>query len=92
MSEVEAEETGKIRGSVSIPIVNARKVYSPEAGRKVVEAEPVDPAEWLAQVAKRFPNKQAKLLVLGSGGARSLTLEALQALDDAGYPNLVKLK
>jgi hypothetical protein len=91
-SEAEVEDSGKVRGSVNVSMVRARKVYSPEAQKKLVASEPVDPEDWIAQVAKRFPNRGTPLLVGGSADGRHLVLEALQALEDKGYTNIVKLK
>lgn len=43
------------------------------------------------QIAKRFPDKSAKILVACSDG-RSYSMEALETLDEMGYTNLVGLK
>lgn len=43
------------------------------------------------QIAKRFPDKAAKILVACSDG-RSYSMEALETLDEMGYTNLVGLK
>lgn len=43
------------------------------------------------QVQKRFPNKEAKLLVACSNGTK-YSLDVLETLDGAGYVNLVGLK
>ena len=43
------------------------------------------------QVEKKFPNKEAKLIVADSDG-RTYAIEALEALDEAGYVNMVGLK
>lgn len=42
-------------------------------------------------VEKKFPNKEAKLLV-GCSNGRQYSIDALVALDEAGYVNLVGLK
>lgn len=45
----------------------------------------------LLQVQKRFPSKEAKLIVACSNG-RQYSIDALEALDEAGYTNLVGLR
>ena len=43
------------------------------------------------QVQRRFPDKGAKLLVACSNG-RQYSIDALEALDEAGYTNIVGLR
>lgn len=43
------------------------------------------------QIQRRFPNREAKLLVACSNGTK-YSLDALEALDEAGYHNIVGLK
>jgi len=87
---IELEEVGKVRGSVNIGIKNARRKYSTEKGKKILEKS--DNPDFVAQVEKRFPNKdEAKLLIACSDG-RKYSMDALIALDEAGYQNLVGLK
>ena len=45
---------------------------------------------WL-QVEKRFPDKETPLLV-GCSNGRAYSMDALEALDEAGYYNLAGLK
>lgn len=40
---------------------------------------------------KRFPDKEAKLLI-GCSNGRAYSMDALEALDDAGYTNLAGLR
>lgn len=44
-----------------------------------------------AQVKKRFPGTETKLLVACNNG-RTYTMDALMALDEEGYTNIVGLK
>lgn len=44
-----------------------------------------------SQVQRKFPNKEAKLLVSCSNG-RQYSIDALEALDEAGYTNIVGLR
>ena len=37
---LEYEEAGRVKGSVNIPIMNARRVWDPEQKKKVIEREP----------------------------------------------------
>lgn len=43
------------------------------------------------QVEKRFPDKEAKLLI-GCSNGRTYSMDALEALDEAGYTNLAGLR
>lgn len=43
------------------------------------------------QVQRKFPNKDAKLLVACANGSQ-YSIDALEALDEAGYTNLVGLR
>ena len=43
------------------------------------------------QVEKRFPDKEAKLMIACSNGTQ-YSISALEALDEAGYINLIGLK
>lgn len=43
------------------------------------------------QIEKKFPNKEAPIIV-GCRDGRTYAMEALEALDEAGYVNLVGLR
>eukprot|EP00775_Hariotina_reticulata_P003527 gene3527-3796_t len=89
-STLEVGEVGKVKDSVNIPFVHASRVYDSEARKKVVKKEPN--TEFIQQIERKFPDKQkAKLLVACSDG-RQYSIDALEALDEAGYVNLVGLK
>jgi hypothetical protein len=64
-------------------------VYDPEQNKKVVVREE-NPA-FIAEVEKRFPDKETRLLV-GCSDGKAYSMDALGALDEAGYTNLVALK
>lgn len=86
---LEIEETGKVKNSVNIPIQNAKWQYNPETRKKSVVKSPND--KWLADIQKKFPKKDHPILVACSDG-RTYSIDALEALDGAGYTNLVGLK
>jgi hypothetical protein len=44
------------------------------------------------QVEKRFPNKDAAKLLVACADGRQYSIDALEALDEAGYINLVGLR
>eukprot|EP00245_Coleochaete_scutata_P005508 TRINITY_DN19132_c0_g1_i1.p1 TRINITY_DN19132_c0_g1~~TRINITY_DN19132_c0_g1_i1.p1 ORF type:complete len:272 (+),score=62.04 TRINITY_DN19132_c0_g1_i1:68-883(+) len=88
-SKLEIDEVGKIRNSVNIPMVKAWRVFSKEENKKVVKKEPN--ADFLSEIQKKFPKKDAKLLIACSDG-NAYSMDALIALDEAGYTNLVGLK
>jgi hypothetical protein len=43
-------------------------------------------------VEKKFPNKAAAKLIVGCSNGKAYSLDALEALDEAGYENLAWLK
>ena len=45
----------------------------------------------MLQVEKKFPDKEAKILI-GCSNGRAYSMDALEALDEAGYTNLAGLK
>lgn len=46
---LEYEEAGRVKGSVNIPIVNARRVWDPEEKKKVIQRE--DNEKFIDQVS-----------------------------------------
>lgn len=87
--EYELDEAGKVRGCVNVPVYTAENKYDAAAGKKVLRKFPND--KFIAQVEKKIPNKETKLIVACSDG-KSYCMEALEALDEAGYENMVALK
>jgi rhodanese-related sulfurtransferase len=73
-----------------VPLVNAARRYDAEKGEKVY-VDFVMNADFVQQVAKVFPDKEQKIMVACSDG-RKRALVALDALDEAGYVNLVAIK
>jgi rhodanese-related sulfurtransferase len=86
---LELSEAGKVKACVNIPIVNSKWVYNKELRKKEMVKEPN--ASFVADVQKRFPNTEAPLLIACSDG-RTYSIDALEALDEAGYTNLVGLR
>jgi rhodanese-related sulfurtransferase len=43
-------------------------------------------------VQKKFPNKDAAKLMIGDSDGRSYAIDVLEALEEAGYSNLVGIK
>ena len=72
-----------------MPVYTAENNYDSAAGKKVLRKFPND--NFIAQVEKKIPNKATKLIVSCSDG-KSYCMEALEALDEAGYENMVALK
>lgn len=44
------------------------------------------------QIEKKFPDKENTKLLIGCSNGRKYSMDALMALDEAGYVNLVGLK
>lgn len=86
---VECDDVGKIRGCVNVPIVNVTRKYDSSQGKKVSSSKPNN--NFVNDVKKRFPKKDTKLLIGCSNGTK-YSLDALEALDEAGYSHIVGLK
>uniref|UniRef100_Q5MCQ9 Gonidia-specific protein n=1 Tax=Volvox carteri f. nagariensis TaxID=3068 RepID=Q5MCQ9_VOLCA len=84
-SELENDEVGKVKGSVNIPFVHLKRVYDPETKERVMKKTP-NP-DFIKMVEKRFPKKDVKLMV-GCSNGKAYSIDALEALEEAGYTNL----
>ncbi|KAG2443761.1 hypothetical protein HXX76_002107 [Chlamydomonas incerta] len=84
-SELENNEVGKVKGSVNVPFVHLKRVYNPETQEREMKKTP-NP-DFVKQVEKRFPKKDTKLMV-GCSNGKAYSIDALEALEDAGYENL----
>lgn len=89
--EVELDATGKVKGCVNVPIKHAKFRYDTEKKEKVLDKTDIPEDEWVAMVEKKIPNKSTPILVSCSDGT-AYSMDALGALDDAGYETLVGLK
>lgn len=87
--ELEVQEVGKVKNSVNIPIMHATRKYDPEQKKKVVQKSPNE--AFADVVKKRFPDPETKLLV-GCSDGRKYSMDALMALDEAGYTHIAGLK
>lgn len=86
---LEIDEVGKWKRAINVPFFNSKRVYDAGENKKVVvkEANP----QFVQQFQRKFPDKETPLIV-GCSDGKSYTLDALEALDEAGYYNLVALK
>ena len=87
--DLELDAVGKVKGSVNVPIVNAKWRYDPEARKKVMDKE--DNPNFIAQVKKKIPNTETPILV-GCSDGRTYSIDALEALDEAGYSSIVGVR
>ena len=75
--------------SINIPIINARRQFNSETKqREYIQKVNED---FVAQVEKKFPDKETKLII-GCSDGRLRSINALEALDEAGYENIVGAK
>jgi hypothetical protein len=72
-----------------VPFALARMNFSPESGQMVVGAEPV--VGWAQKVQQLLPNPNTPILVFCTNGT-DYSIDALTALEEAGYTTLVGLK
>lgn len=87
--ELECDEAGKFKGAVNVPLVNAIRKYNAETQKKEYIKE--DNPDFIKLMKRKFPALDTPLLV-GCSDGTSYSLDALEALDEAGYTNLVALK
>ena len=87
--ELELDTVGKIKGCISVPIVNSKSRYDSELKEKVITKE--DNPNFVEMVKKKIPNLDTPILVACSDGT-TYSLDALGELDEAGYTQLVGLR
>lgn len=85
----ELDDAGKYSKSINVPLYNAKWHWDPEARKKkfIKEENP----KFIEMIKKKFPDPESKILVVGRDG-KTYAIEALEALDDAGYVNIVGLR
>mmetsp|Transcript_948 Transcript_948/g.2896 ORF Transcript_948/g.2896 Transcript_948/m.2896 type:complete len:272 (-) Transcript_948:843-1658(-) len=88
--KLEVDDIGKVKGSVNVPMANSVRKYDPEQRKKVVQNLGKN-EDFIKEINKKFPKKDAKLLVACSNGTK-YSIDALEALDEDGYENIVGLK
>lgn len=88
-SKPEYDDDGKVPQAVNIPLINTTKRWDLETGNPVYNQ--TANADFKAQIAKQFPEKDAKILVVCSTGTNR-AIQVLQILDGEGYTNIVGLK
>lgn len=79
-----------MKGSVNIPIIKAVKKWDSEKSDNVITTESLE-EDFIERVTKKFPQKDTRFLVACATG-KQYSIDALIALDEAGYENLVGLK
>lgn len=89
--ELELDAVGKVKGSINVPIMKAKWRYDTEKKEKVVDKEEIPEEEFVKAVEKRIPDKSTPILVCCSDGT-TYSIDALCALEEAGYETLVGLK
>lgn len=88
-SDLEIDNIGKWKGAITVPFVFAKFRYDAEQKKKVADKTPND--NFVAMVEKKIPNKETPLLVCCADGTQ-YSLDALEALDEAGYSCIVGMK
>lgn len=81
--------TGKVPGATNVPLINVKSRWSSDTGERTFDQTPN--ADFLNMVAKKFPNKDAKILVMCSDGM-DRAIQSLIALDGAGYTDIVGVR
>jgi len=86
---LELDEVGKFKGGVNVGLYSSVRKWDSEKGEKVVTKE--ENPDFVSQVEKKIPDKDTPIVVACSDGT-AYSMAALEALDDAGYTNMVALK
>lgn len=85
----ELEEVGKVKGSINVPIMNAKWKFDSKENKRVMEKS--ENPDFVKQVEKFIPDKDTPIMV-GCSDGTTYSIDALMALEDAGYTILVGLK
>lgn len=84
-------DEGHVTGAVNIPIIScSRPRFDSSVGDRVYGNQKPNP-DFIAEVQKRFPKKDAKILV-GCSDGRKRSIFGLEALEKAGYTHIVGVK
>jgi rhodanese-related sulfurtransferase len=81
--------SGKVPGATNIPLINVKTQWSSETNARSFDQTPN--SAFMTQVAKKFPNKETKILIMCSDGM-DRAIQALMALDGAGYADIVGVR
>ena len=74
-----------------MPLIFAQSRYDSEAGKKVIVNQEKN-TNFLSQVEKIFPDKANAKIIVSCSDGRNRAIQALEALDEAGYVNIVGLR
>jgi rhodanese-related sulfurtransferase len=86
---VELEEVGKVKGCINVPIMNAKWKFDSKENKRVMEKS--ENPDFVKQVEKAIPDKDTPIMV-GCSDGTTYSIDALMALEDAGYTTMVGLK
>ena len=91
-----AREEGPFRGFdhnpvISVPMCKAIKRWDPETKARVFDYIECPMDQWIARAKQLIPDPNTPLIVVSADG-RDYAMDALDALDAAGYRNIVGLK
>lgn len=89
-SKLAVDTFGKVRESVNIPIISAKRRWDSDKGDNVITTESLD-EDFVSRVKDKFPDKETRLLV-GCATGKKYSIDALMALDEEGYTNIVGLQ
>jgi len=67
-SEFEVDESGKVKNSVNVPFVIIKRQFDPETKERVIKK--TDNPDFIKMVEKKFPKKDAKLIVSDGAALR----------------------
>jgi rhodanese-related sulfurtransferase len=85
----EAEDQGKLKVQVSVPFMNGKSSYNSSTKQREIIKSP-NP-NFVKEFTAKFPVKDKKLLIACSNG-KDCSIDALMALEAAGYTSLTGLK
>ncbi|GAX81473.1 hypothetical protein CEUSTIGMA_g8902.t1 [Chlamydomonas eustigma] len=87
--KLEIDEVGMFKGAVHIPLKISKKMYDRETNTKSIHKE--DNPDFINQVKKKFPKPDTPLMI-GCSDGKAYSIDALEALDAAGYTCLVGMR
>jgi len=74
-----------------VPLINADYRYNSEAGKKMMTNMEANP-DFMSEVRRIFPDPQTARIIICCSDGRNRAIQALEALDAAGYVNIVGLR
>lgn len=85
---LEYDDAGKVKGSVNVPFMISTKKFEGEGLEKKKVFVKTPNTDFINLIKRKFPKTDHPIMI-GCSDGKTYSIDALMALDDAGYTNLV---